>query len=203
MERDMIRVMLVDDHAVLRTGLKLLLEQQPDIVVVAEAADAATAEADLARVSPDVVVSDLSMPGSTGVDFLSRLGPRVLVLTMHDQPSWRARAVAAGALGFMAKASADTLLIRAVREVAAGRRFIDPRVGDEAVPSGGRGRLSGRESEVLRLVALGHTNREIAQSLGLSEKTVETYRSRVREKLSIRSRADFLTAAKAAALVDG
>jgi DNA-binding NarL/FixJ family response regulator len=202
MERNMIRVMLVDDHAVLRTGLKLLLEQQPDVVVVAEAADAATAEADLARVSPDVVVTDLSMPGSTGVDFLSRLGPRVLVLTMHDQPSWRARAMAAGALGFVAKASADDLLLTALREVAAGRRFVDPRVGDDG-PATGRGRLSGRESEVLRLVAMGHTNREIAQSLGLSEKTVETYRSRVREKLSIRSRADFLTAAKAAALVDG
>jgi two-component system, NarL family, response regulator NreC len=197
----MIRVMLVDDHAVLRTGLKLVLEQQPDLVVVGEAADAAAAEADLPRLSPDVVVTDLSMPGSAGVDFLGRLGPRVLVLTMHDQPSWRARAMAAGALGFVAKASADTLLVRAVREVAAGHRFIDPRVGDDG-PVSGRGRLSGRESEVLRLVAIGHTNREIAGSLGLSEKTVETYRSRVREKLSIRSRADFLTAARAAALVD-
>jgi two-component system response regulator NreC len=196
----MIRVLLVDDHAVLRSGLRLLLEQQADMAVVGEAASAPTAVLASVRLNPDVVVTDLRMPGATGADFIPQLKGRVVVLTMYDHRSWMDRAREAGALGFVTKASADTQLLTAIREVAQGRTFMDPRCGKEQAR--GREGLSARESEVLRLVALGHTNREIATSLKVSEKSIETYRSRVRGKLGIRSRADFLKVARASALAD-
>ena len=196
----MIRVMLVDDHAVLRAGLRLLIAQQEDMEVVGEAANVSMAISTSTRLNPDVVVCDLRMPGATGTDFLSELKGRVVVLTMYEHRSWMDRARQAGALGYVTKASADTQLLTAIREVAQGHSFMDPRCARE--PSRGREGLSARESEVLRLVALGHTNREIASSLHVSEKSIETYRSRVRGKLGIRSRADFLKVARASALAD-
>lgn len=196
----MIRVLLVDDHAVLRAGLRLLIDQQGDMTVVGEAATAPDAVAASVSLSPDVVVTDLRMPGATGTEFLSQLSGKVVVLTMYDHRSWVERARDAGALGFITKASADTQLITAIREVAQGRAFMDARCTREPLRS--RDGLSARESEVLRLVALGHTNREIATSLRVSEKSIETYRSRVRGKLGIRSRADFLKVAREAALAD-
>jgi two-component system, NarL family, response regulator NreC len=200
MELAMIRVLLVDDHAVLRAGLRLLIDQQSDMAVVGEAAGPAAAVMTSVRLSPDVVVTDLRMPGATGTEFLTQLKGRVVVLTMYDHRSWMDRAREAGALGFVTKSSADTQLLTAIREVAQGRTFMDPRCTREAAK--GRDGLSARESEVLRLVALGHTNREIATSLKVSEKSIETYRSRVRGKLGIRSRADFLKVARASALAD-
>lgn len=196
----MIRVLLVDDHAVLRAGLRLLIEHQSDMTVIGEASSASAAVAASQRLEPDVVVTDLRMPGATGTEFITQLKGRVVVLTMYDHRSWMDRAREAGALGFVTKASADTQLLAAIRDVAQGNVYLDPRCVRE--PAKSRDGLSARESEVLRLVALGHTNREIATSLKVSEKSIETYRSRVRGKLGIRSRADFLKVARAAALAD-
>ncbi|MFQ5599386.1 MAG: response regulator [Candidatus Krumholzibacteriia bacterium] len=201
-------VLLVDDHAVLRSGLRLLLQRQPDIEVVGEAGDGSEA-VDLAReLEPQVILLDLSMPGLDGLQALSalrRVSPesRILVLTMHSEGSYLREALKAGAAGYILKLATDTELIAAIRAVARGGVYVHPAMMrcllEDLAPSGpgaageeaaaGWATLSEREREVLILVARGHTNAEAAEQLYLSVKTVETYRARGLEKLGLHSRA--------------
>ncbi len=202
-----IRLILVDDHAVLRSGLKLLLQSHEDVVVVGEAAEALEALNLAQELQPDVILLDLTMPGMGGLDALGSLRAvapesRVLILTMHDDDSYLRRALRAGAAGYILKKAADVELLSAVRAVARGEVFVhssmtrallDGVVSQPMAPGECEAEpweaLSDREKEVLKLVALGHTNAEVADQLSLSVKTIETYRARGMEKLGLRSRA--------------
>jgi DNA-binding NarL/FixJ family response regulator len=201
-------VLIADDHAVLRTGLRMLIGAQPDLKVVGEAADG-TETVDRAReLEPDVVLLDLSMPGppiTATIERLVRLdpSPRVLVLTMHDDPVYLRTALHAGAAGYVVKKAADVELLTAIRVIHRGGSFVnltrpgEPAAADEArhlpreSPAAGLPRpLSHREIEVLRLLAQGHTNQEAADRLAVSVKTIETHRKRLGDKLGLRSRAE-------------
>lgn len=199
-----IRVLLADDHAILRSGLRLLLSGQADMEVVGEAGDFEEAERLAAALAPDVITLDLTMPGGSGVAAIQRLrshvpSARIVVLTMHDDPAYVRSALAAGASGYLAKSAADSALIGAIRAVQRGRLFVDVESRQErgATPAPGGKRLqppiatlSAREREVLLLVAEGHTNQAIADRLTLSVKTVESYRSRLLQKLGLKTRAE-------------
>jgi two-component system, NarL family, response regulator NreC len=201
-----IRLLIADDHAVLRSGLKLLINTQADMQVIGEAGDFQAAREKALELHPDVVTLDLSMPGGDGVRLiaeLTRLLPetRLLVLTMHDDASMFRAAFAAGAAGYIVKSAADTELLNAIRTVAAGRSFVslpgNADLGTPQVPAVQDSRdqaalesLSTREHEVLTLVAQGHTNQAIADRLFLSVKTVESYRSRLMTKLNLETRAE-------------
>ena len=194
-----IRVLLADDHAILRAGLRMLLESQPDMTVVAEAADGEEAIRRAGGCRPDVAVVDLTMPGLSGVETLERLRrevpeTRLLVLTMHDDPGYARLALAAGASGHLIKDAESGELLAAIRAVHRGRTVVQ--VGAEVTRDGpGRAAvpaLSPREREVLKLLAHGHTNREVADRLSLSVKTVETHRARLSDKLDLHSRADLV-----------
>jgi DNA-binding NarL/FixJ family response regulator len=206
-KRGRIRVGLVDDHAVVRHGLRLVLEAEPDLEVVGEAATAADAVARVAELQPDVLLLDITMPGGGGIGALERLrkasaGTRVLILTMHDDPEYLRVALVSGAAGFILKNAASPELLAAIRTVHQGRTYVDPTLGGAALRGilaaaerAGAGenpteRLSPREVEVLRQLALGYTNKEIANRLELSVKSVETYRARVSEKLGLSGRAE-------------
>ncbi len=198
-----ITVFLVDDHAVLRAGLRLLLDAQPDMQVVGEAGDGSEALALAARLRPDVILLDLSMPGLGGLDALPALrkaapGARVVVLTMHDDESYLRQALRRGAAGYVLKKAADVDLLSAVRTAARGEVYVHPSLQrallEDLLPPSDESAnpweaLSEREREVLALVARGHTAAEVAARLSLSSKTVETYRARGMEKLGLRSRA--------------
>jgi len=200
-----IRVLLADDHAVLRAGLKLLLSAQPDIEVVGEAADGGEAMAKARELRPDVILMDLTMPGIGGSEATGRIkdenpGIKVLVLTMHDDPSYLRQLLKAGASGYVVKKSADVDLLSAIRAAYRGEVFLDSSLAgglvDEVIRPAGPRRprdayetVSDREREVLKWVARGHTNQEIAEKLFLSVKTIETYRARLVEKLGLRGRA--------------
>jgi two-component system response regulator NreC len=198
-----IRLLLADDHAILRAGLRMLLDAQTDMVVVGEAADGEEAVRRAHATRPDVAVVDLTMPGLSGVETLQRLhrelpATRLLVLTMHDDPGYARMAQAAGALGHVVKDCQSSELLAAIRAVHRGRPFV--RVGGEARAAEGEASgqvppLSPREREVLELLARGHTNREIAARLSLSVKTVETHRSRLSDKLNLHRRADLVRVA--------
>ncbi|HVK86907.1 MAG TPA: response regulator transcription factor [Kofleriaceae bacterium] len=199
----MIRVFIADDHGVLRRGLRALVESQHDMEVVGEAEDGLEAEAGILDACPDVAVLDISMPRRGGIETIvslkqKRPETRVLVLTVHEDSGFAQAAIAAGASGYIVKSVADTDLLAAVRAVTGGatigaaaldavpeRRTVRPR--DVAMRQ-----LSVREREVLRLIAEGHTNREVADLLGLSIKSVETYRARSMEKLGLRTRAELV-----------
>jgi DNA-binding NarL/FixJ family response regulator len=198
-----IRVVICDDHAVLRAGLRLLLEAQPDIDVVGEAASAEEVVERARRLTPDVVLLDVVMPGRNGVDVLPDVlaaAPKteVLMLSMQDDPTYVRKSFAAGASGYVPKEAADVELVHAIREVAAGRHFVHPTVGarlasaDAEAEAVGSDPLSEREHEVFHLLALGHTNQEIAAMLGISVRTVETHRARIVEKLGLRTRAELV-----------
>lgn len=200
-----IRVLIADDHAVLRSGLRLLLDGQPDMRVVAEAADGASAVRAVRDHRPDVVLLDLTMPeGGTGaIERCLAAAPqaKILVLTMHDDPVYARAAIASGAAGYVVKLAADTELVSAIRAVHAGRVFIDVRLtqrrsdpevvapASAALPPA---RLSARERQVLVYLGQGFTNREIAERIKVGIKSVETYRQRVARKLGLRRRADFV-----------
>jgi DNA-binding NarL/FixJ family response regulator len=198
-----IRVVLADDHAILRAGLRMLLEAE-GIQVAGEASDGEEALAAVARTSPDVVILDITMPRLSGLEACPRLkeispGVKVLVLTMHEDEGYLQRLLRAGADGFVLKRSAHTQLVEAVRAVARGEVYVDPAVAALFVTSylsprkargGPEEALSARELEVLKLVARGYTNRQIAERLFLSVKTVETYRARAMEKLGLATRAE-------------
>jgi two-component system response regulator NreC len=194
-----IRVMLADDHAILRAGLRMLLDAQPDMAVVAEAADGQEAIRRASGSRPDVAVVDLTMPGMSGVETLEGLrrevpATRLLVLTMHDDPGYARLAMAAGASGHVIKDAESADLLAAIRAVHRGRTFVQ--AGSEAAPTDSPRppvpALSPRERQVLELLAHGHTNREVADRLSLSVKTVETHRARLSDKLGLHSRADLV-----------
>jgi two-component system response regulator NreC len=213
-----IRVFLADDHAILRSGLRLLIDAQPDMQVVGEAGSADEAVREAASLAPDVVTLDLSMPGGPGLRAIERLrsaapAARVLVLTMHDDPAYVRSALAAGAAGYLVKSAADTALIGGIRAVHRGHLFVDvprspaldaligsARVAEDA--SSPLASLSAREREVMALVAQGHTNQAVADRLGLSVKTVESYRARLMQKLGLESRADLTRLAADLGLLD-
>jgi two-component system, NarL family, response regulator NreC len=201
-----LRIVLADDHAVLRAGLRALIAAQPDLAVVEEAADGPEAVRKARATRPDIVVLDLTMPRTDSVATIreiTRLGARVVVLTMHDDRAYIDAALGAGADGFVVKRAADTELLAAIRAVSRGRQFVDAtsRPVDRR-PRPARPRLSPREDEVLRRIAEGHTNREIASRLGVSVKTVETFRARVCQKLGLRTRAELARYALRLGLVD-
>jgi two-component system, NarL family, response regulator NreC len=212
-----IRVLVVDDHAVLRAGLRMLIGAQVDMDVVAEAADGEEAVRKAVESRPDVVLMDLTMPGGGGVRVIERLrqecpSSRVLVLTMHDVPAYLRSALAAGAVGYVVKSAADSELLSAIRAVYRGRTVLDPElaasvlqnaVGRRPASGPGAGLLSPREREVLDLIARGYTNQQIADRFGLSVKTIETHRSRLVEKLGLRSRAELVRYALDSGLFTG
>lgn len=207
-----IRVLLADDHAVVRAGLAMLLNAQSDMEVTGEAGNGAEAVRCVQEAAPDLVVMDLSMGPHSGLEAISKIrsssaGPKILILSMHTDASYVRMALAAGASGYVAKSVADTELLTAIRAVAQGRTFVDlafgePAIGQETMKASHRAskakpadpvhRLSGREREVLSRVAQGFTNLQIAESLGVSVKSIETYRARVLEKLGLRTRAELV-----------
>jgi len=200
----MIRVVVVDDHAVVRSGLRLLLDQEADIEMVGEAGDAREAIFEVRSKHPDVVIVDVTMPGESGIEVLPKLldespETKALVLSMHDDPSYVRDAFAAGAGGYVLKDAVDTEVVAAVRQVAAGKRYVNPDLGARLVEAEARARaaaeadpLSDREREVLRLLALGHTNQEIAKMLYISVRTAETHRAHVMQKLRLSTRAELV-----------
>ena len=210
----MTRVLIVDDHAVVRSGLRMLLDAQEDIEVVVEAGDVREAIFEARAQKPDVILMDVVMPGPTGIegapDVLKEApGAKLLVLSMQDDPHYVREAFAAGAAGYVLKEAADTELMSAVREVAGGGRYVHPALGARlaAAEVDERRRaeedpLSEREREVLRLLALGHTNQEIAKMLYISVRTAETHRAHIMQKLRLTTRAELVRYALAQRLLD-
>lgn len=202
-----LRVLIVDDHPVLRSGLRNILGFVPEIEVAGEAADAAEALREAARLRPDLVLLDLTLPDRNGLVALRQLHTqwpemRILVLTMHDEEDYVLEALSAGASGYVLKQAADTELVSAVRAVARGEVYVYPSVTRylvrglsrrcEAGEAPGEVSLSFREREVLRLLALGYTNAEIADDLAISVKSVETHRRRLMQKLGARHRSELV-----------
>ena len=200
-----IRVLLADDHAVLRAGLRLLLNVQADMEVVGEASTGDQAVAQAKRLTPDVVLLDITMSGTDGLDAVRKIkedNPRikVLALTMHDNKSYLRQVLEGGGSGYVLKRSADTELLSAIRAVHEGGTYLHPshakillegavEAQEEGTEQSSYDILSDREKQVLKLVALGYTNKQISNKLFLSVKTVEAYRARMQEKLGIRGRA--------------
>ena len=200
-----IRVLIADDHAILRAGLKMLVNAQPDMEVVSEAPDGAKAVQAARETRPDVALLDLTMPGVGGMRALQEMArncrkTRVLVLTMHDDPAYLRSVLAAGAFGYLLKRTADAELLAAIRAVHRGGTFVDPSLADVLVQDvlakrGTKARskrpvniLSDREQQVLKLVAQGYSSQQIAKQIFVSVKTVETYRARIADKLDLRTR---------------
>jgi DNA-binding NarL/FixJ family response regulator len=204
-----IELLLVDDHAVLRAGLKTLLNSQSDMKVVAEAGNGNEALDRFVESNPDIVLMDISMPGLTGIEVTKEIKKRdkearILVLTMHDDESYLHQILRAGANGFVPKKAADTELLDAIRATYRGEHFIHSSMTsgfmqkfrhketNKGVKIEGQDLLSSRESEVLSLIAMGHTDQQIADKLFLSIKTVQTYKSRLKEKLKVKGRAELV-----------
>lgn len=199
-----IRVLIVDDHAVVRSGLRLLLAAEADLEPVGEAGSARDAVFQARALKPDVILLDLVMPDGNGLDVLPQLvhenpDAKVLVLSMQDEPRYVREAFAAGASGYVLKEAADTEVVAAVREVAGGGRYVNSELGARLVVADAEAEkraeadpLSDREREVLRLLALGHTNQEIAKTLFISVRTAETHRAHIMQKLRLETRADLV-----------
>jgi two-component system response regulator NreC len=209
-----IRVVVVDDHAVVRSGLKRVLEAEADIEVVAEAGSVRDAVFEARAHKPDVIVMDVVMPGESGIEgtpLVLHEAPeaKVLVLSMQDDPRYVREAFAAGASGYVLKEAADTDVVEAVREVAGGGRYLHATLGARLIDSEARQReeeasdpLSEREREVLRLLALGHTNQEIAKLLYISVRTAESHRAHIMQKLRLATRAELVRYALAHGLLE-
>lgn len=211
----MVRVALCDDHGVVRSGLRRILAAEPDLEVVGEAGTISEAVALAAAERPDVFVMDLNLPDGSGITATAtvrKVSPatRVLVLTVHDDVAYLRRAFDAGADGYVLKEAADVELVHAVRQVASGNQYVHPTLGAALLApdaptarlGGPGGDLSEREVEVLRGIALGSTNSEIADRLYVSVRTVETHRAHVQQKLNIRTRAQLVRFARDAGLLD-
>jgi two-component system response regulator NreC len=209
-----IRVIVVDDHAVVRSGLRRVLEAEADIEVVAEAGSVREAVFEARAQKPDVIVMDVVMPGESGIEgtpLVLHEAPeaKVLVLSMQDDPRYVREAFAAGASGYVLKEAADTDVVEAVRGVAGGQQYLHPTLGARMIESEARARqeedadpLSEREREVLRLLALGHTNQEIATLLFISVRTAESHRAHIMQKLRLQTRAELVRYALAHGLLD-
>jgi len=209
-----IRVLVVDDHAVVRTGLRRVLDAEPDIETVGEAPNAERAVFEALELKPDVVLLDIVMPGKSGIEGMPAVlqavpATKVLVLSMQDDPRYVREAFDAGASGYVLKEAVGAEVVAAVRAVASGERYLHPALGARliAVDQEERKRadadpLSNREREVLRLLALGHTNQEIAKMLFISVRTAETHRAHIMQKLHLGSRAELVRYALAEGLLE-
>ncbi|KMY65574.1 LuxR family transcriptional regulator [Desulfocarbo indianensis] len=199
----MIRVLLADDHSIVRAGLRSLIEETGEMEVVVEAADGREAIREAGRVTLDVAVIDISMPGMDGLEVISQLHASqpdlpILVLTMHEEEQYVVRSISAGARGYITKRSAPEQLVKALRQLQAGGRYLSAEAAELLALRVARGEkgdsplesLSNREIQVLRALALGQTNREIAETYHISVKTVDTYRFRLLKKLNLRNNAD-------------
>jgi two-component system response regulator NreC len=211
-ETEEITIVLADDHAVVRSGLRLLLDQAGGLRVVSEAGDAETALSTVLGHKPAVLVLDLNMPGeTTSLEAIPKVaeaspGTRVVVLTMQEDPAFARQALRAGAVGYVLKEAADSELVEAVRRAAAGETYLNPRLGAAlaaAEPNSPPDDLSAREIDVLRLIALGHTNTEMAGQLYLSVRTVESHRAHIAQKLRLSTRAELVRYALDRGLLDG
>ena len=199
----MIKVLLADDHSIVREGLRRIIEESEDMEVIAEA-DEGRAAIQLAQEKlPDIAVVDISMPGLDGLEVVSQLKvyrPElpIIILTMHEEEQYVVRAIEAGAMGYVTKRSAPEQLVKAIRQVMGGTRYLTSEASEAlalriAKGTGGRSsldNLSNRELQVLRRLAMGHTNHEIAEAYNISTKTVDTYRSRLLKKLNLRNNAE-------------
>ena len=209
-----IRVLVVDDHAVVRAGLKLLLDAEDDIEAVGEAGNARDAIFRMRSLKPDIVLMDVVMPGESGLEATERIlrespETKVLVLSMQDDPRYVREAFAVGASGYVLKEAADAELVAAIREVANGGRYVHPALGARLVTAEAEERrraeedpLSDRERDVQRLLALGHTNQEIAKLLYISVRTAETHRAHIMQKLRLQTRAELVRYALAQGLME-
>jgi DNA-binding NarL/FixJ family response regulator len=209
-----VRILIVDDHAVVRSGLRLLLAAEDDLEPVGEAGSASEAVFQARTLKPDVILMDVVMPDQSGLDVVPTLlherpDTKVLVLSMQDDPQYVRQAFAAGASGYVLKEAADVEVVAAVREVARGGRYVNPELGARLVSAetdelrrAEEDPLSDREREVLRLLALGHTNQEIAQQLYISVRTAETHRAHIMQKLRLSSRAELVRYALSQGLLD-
>jgi two-component system, NarL family, response regulator NreC len=206
-----LRVVIADDHAVVRRGLRQLLEAEAGLEVVAEAGDVDSALRYVRGHHPDVLVLDLNMPGRSTLEAIPEIrqqapSVRIVVLTMQDEPAYAREALSAGVLGYVLKEAADSELVEAIRRAAAGDTYLNPRLGARvaaAPPPGPPDGLSEREVEVLRMIALGHTNAEIGEQLYLSVRTVETHRAHIQQKLRLGSRAELVRYALEHNLISG
>jgi two-component system, NarL family, response regulator NreC len=209
-----IRVLIVDDHAVVRSGIRLLLAQEPDIEPIGEAGTGREAIFEARSLEPDVILMDVVMPDQTGLEVLPQLlhehpEVKVLLLSMQDDPRYVREAFSAGASGYVLKEAADNEVVNAVREVARGGRYVNPELGARLVAAEAEAQrraeddpLSDREREVLRLLALGHTNQEIARQLYISVRTAETHRAHIMQKLRLSSRAELVRYAMSRGLLE-
>jgi len=199
----LIKVLLADDHSIVRAGLRRIVEEGGDMEVIAEAADGREAIRRAHDTVPDVAVIDISMPGLDGLEVVGQLHVHfpdlpILVLTMHEEGQYVVRAIQAGAMGYLTKQSAPEQLVKAIRKVHAGSRYLTDEAAETLALRIAKGSgeqspldsLSMRELQVLRRLAMGHTNREIAAAYSISIKTVDTYRSRLLKKLNLRNNAE-------------
>lgn len=203
-----IRILIADDHPILRTGMRMLINSQPDMEVVDEAQDGIEAVEKAVASMPDVVIMDITMPNLDGIKATEKIirnckNTKVLGLTMHDNPTYLKMMLVAGASGYVVKKSVDSALLSAIRTIIKNRTFIDPSLSDILVSELNRENskkdlstlekiLSQREIQVLELVAQGYTNKEIGEKIFVSVKSVETYRSRIIQKLGLKNRADLV-----------
>ncbi len=209
-----IRVLVVDDHAVVRAGLRRILDAEDDVETVGEAPDGERAVFEAMQLQPDVVLMDVVMPGKSGIEATRAVlqavpVTKVLVLSMQDDPRYVREAFDAGASGYVMKEAADDEVVDAIRAVAAGQRYLHPTLGARLLAAESEERrrapedpLSEREREVLRLLALGHTNQEIAKLLYISVRTAETHRAHIMRKLDLSSRAELVRYALAEGLLE-
>jgi two-component system response regulator NreC len=202
-------IVLADDHTVVRNALRLLLDAEPDFEVVAEAGDADNAVRYVRGHKPTVLILDLNMPGRASLDAVPDIreaspNTEIVVLTMQNEPAFARRALQAGVRGYVLKEAADAELVQAVRSAAAGDTYLQPALGARLAASADRdgNELSDRERDVLRLIALGHTNAEVAEQLYISIRTVESHRAHIQQKLRLSSRAELVRYALEHGLVE-
>lgn len=207
--KDEIRIVLADDHAVVRSALRMLLDAEPGLEVVAEAGDVDGAIRYLRGHRPEILILDLNMPGRASLEALPDIaeaspGTRIVVLTMQSEPAFAREAMQAGVLGYILKEAADTELVKAVRLAAQNKTYLQPDLGARlaAEPAGAPDDLSTRELEILRFIALGHTNGEIADQLYISVRTVESHRAHIQQKLHLAKRSELVRYALERGMLD-